>query len=223
MKRRTLVTTMALLGLTPMMLNTALAADIPEDLPVIRLEQPIPQAEGTLIKIWSYACAYCFRFERGVDPQLIPLVRKETALQFHSIHLSTKGPHGKVATEILAGLAAHDLRQGRMLDDENSAFKKAKMAWYEATHYEELTWKNDDEFVKVAASATGLSMDELKQLARTEDAVAKAKRWEAVAYNIAQIQGVPAYVVNGKYLIQTNKIQSVKHMLSIIERAAKLP
>ncbi len=222
MKRRTLLSTLALMGMSPVLAN-AQTADVPTDLPVIRLEQPIPQAEGTLIKIWSYACAFCFRFERGVDPELIPLVRKETALQFHTIHLSTKGQYGKVATPILAGLVAHDQRQGRCLDDEDSAFKKAKMAWYEATHYEEATWATEKDFVQVAADATGLSQDELQQLARTEDAQQKAKRWDAVAYRIAQIQGVPAYVVNGKYLIETAKIQSVKHMLSVIERASKLP
>ena len=44
--------------------------------------------------------------------------------------------------------------------------------------------------------------------------------WE-VAYEVAKIQGVPAYVVNGKYLILTKSITSTDGMLELIGELAK--
>ena len=41
-------------------------------------------------------------------------------------------------------------------------------------------------------------------------------------YDVAKIQGVPAYVVNGKYLIMTKSIRNVKGMVDLITELSKL-
>jgi thiol:disulfide interchange protein DsbA len=45
------------------------------------------------------------------------------------------------------------------------------------------------------------------------------ERWE-VSYPIAKIQGVPAYVVNGKYLLMTKNITSIDSMADTIKELA---
>lgn len=44
--------------------------------------------------------------------------------------------------------------------------------------------------------------------------------WKASAYDVAKIQGVPAYVVNGKYLIMTKSIKSVDSMADLVKELA---
>ncbi len=41
-----------------------------------------------------------------------------------------------------------------------------------------------------------------------------------MCYDVAKIQGVPAYVVNGKYLIYTKSIKSIDAMADLIRELA---
>ena len=45
------------------------------------------------------------------------------------------------------------------------------------------------------------------------------EKWKA-AYDVAKIQGVPAYVVNGKYLIYTKSIKSIDSMAELVRELA---
>ena len=45
------------------------------------------------------------------------------------------------------------------------------------------------------------------------------EKWKA-SYDVAKIQGVPAYVVNGKYLIYTKSIKSIDAMADLIRELA---
>ncbi len=46
------------------------------------------------------------------------------------------------------------------------------------------------------------------------------KKWDE-SYDVAKIQGVPAFVVNGKYLIMTKSISSLDGMAALIEELLK--
>ena len=46
------------------------------------------------------------------------------------------------------------------------------------------------------------------------------KTWDE-SYDVAKIQGVPAFVVNGKYLIMTKSITSLDGMAQLIEELLK--
>ena len=46
------------------------------------------------------------------------------------------------------------------------------------------------------------------------------KTWDE-SYDVAKIQGVPAFVVNGKYLIMTKSISSIDGMAQLIEELLK--
>lgn len=46
------------------------------------------------------------------------------------------------------------------------------------------------------------------------------KTW-GESYDVAKIQGVPAFVVNGKYLIMTKSISSIDGMAQLVEELLK--
>ena len=46
------------------------------------------------------------------------------------------------------------------------------------------------------------------------------KIWDE-SYDVAKIQGVPAFVVNGKYLIMTKSINSLDGMTQLVEELLK--
>lgn len=60
MKRRTLVAAAAALSFTAAL--PALAAE--KGTQYVVLDKPLPNAEGTLIKVFSYDCPFCYKVRR---------------------------------------------------------------------------------------------------------------------------------------------------------------
>ena len=181
------------------------------------LDNPLPDAQGTLIKIWSYDCPFCYKYDIGVDPKVLPRIEKETGLKFTPYHLETKGKYGRAATEFLAMCQLRDQAVGKTAEDKDSLYKKAKDAWYLAYHKKGERWAaGEAAFLKTAEDATSIADADFQSARRDAKVQALADSWK-VSYNVAKIQGVPAYVVNGKYLIMTKSIRNFDGMVSLVK------
>ncbi|WP_019209196.1 thiol:disulfide interchange protein DsbA/DsbL [Yersinia massiliensis] len=185
----------------------------------IILDKPIPDANGTLIKVFSYDCPFCYRYDKGVTPVVMQQV--SDIVKFEPFHLETKGKYGVVASELFAVLINKDQESGISILDDNSLFKKAKFAYYTAYHDKKERWDGgEDSFLKTGLDAVGMSKVDFEQAKLDPEVQARLKRWQEYAYDIAKIQGVPAFVVNGKYLILTKSIRSVDSMAELIKQLA---
>lgn len=169
------------------------------------LEKPIPNADKTLIKVFSYACPFCYKYDKAVTGPVSEKVKDIVA--FTPFHLETKGEYGKQASEVFAVLINKDKAAGISLFDANSQFKKAKFAYYAAYHDKKERWSDGKDPADFETA--------LKEPAVQET----LEKWKA-SYDVAKIQGVPAYVVNGKYLIYTKSIKSIDAMADLIRELA---
>lgn len=86
------------------------------------LEKPIPNADKTLIKVFSYACPFCYKYDKAVTGPVSDKVAD--LVTFTPFHLETKGEYGKQASEVFAVLIAKDKAAGISLFDAKSQFKK---------------------------------------------------------------------------------------------------
>lgn len=183
----------------------------------VKLAKPIPNAQGTLIKVFSYDCPFCYKYDKKVTPGLIAKLPKD--LTFRPFHLKTKGKYGVQGSELFAVLLLKDQKAGlsdRDLYGDKSLLKKAKMAYYTAYHDKKERWDaGPDAFLKTGLDATGMTKAELDKAKNDPKVKALIKEWEA-SYDVAKVQGVPGFVVNGKYLIMTKSITSVDGMLKLI-------
>ena len=89
MLRRTFIAS-AVLFATAAAAPAAFAFTEGKDADYITLEKPLPGGEGKLVKVWSYDCPFCFKFDVGVDPKMVPLAEKATGLKFDMVHIETK-------------------------------------------------------------------------------------------------------------------------------------
>lgn len=184
------------------------------------LEKPIPHADKTLIKVFSYDCPFCYKYDKAVTAQVMEKVADIVA--FTPFHLETKGTYGKQASEVFAVLIGKDNAAGLSLFDANSQFKKAKFAYYGAYHDKKERWsdgKDPDAFIKTGLDAAGMSRADFDAALNDPQVQETLERWKA-AYDVAKIQGVPAYVVNGHYLIYTKNIRSIDSMAELIRELA---
>jgi thiol:disulfide interchange protein DsbA len=182
----------------------------------VKLTNPIPNADKTLIKVFSYDCPFCYKYDKSVTPTVVKSL--EGVLTFKPFHLQTKGKYGKEASELFAALIVKDDGNNIKPTDEESLFKKTKMAYYSAYHDKKERW-DDGSFTDFGLKAAGISESEFEQLKNSEKAKDIISQWEA-SYEVAKIQGVPAFVVNGKYLIYTKTITSIDKMVALIKELA---
>ncbi|MDR1615306.1 MAG: thiol:disulfide interchange protein DsbA/DsbL [Campylobacteraceae bacterium] len=185
----------------------------------VKLANPIPNADKTLIKVFSYDCPFCYKYDKSVTPTVVKQL--EGVLTFKPFHLKTKGKYGKEASELFAALIVKDDSGNIKPTDEVSLFKKAKMAYYSAYHDQKNRWDGgENSFIAFGLKASGISEDEFENLKNTEKAKDIISQWDA-SYEVAKIQGVPAFVVNGKYLIYTKSITSIDKMVDLIKELAE--
>ena len=221
MLRRTFVNASAALALAATIAMPAFAATAGQDYQV--LEKPLPGGEGKIVKIWSYDCPFCFKYDAGVDPKVMPGAEQATGLHFEMMHLETKGKFGRAASEFLAYCQLEDQKAGvKSVEDAKSLYKKAKDAWYQAYHKKGERWAAGEEaFLKTALDATGITADAFAAARKSAEIQQLADSWKP-SYDVAKIQGVPAYVVNSKYLVMTKSIRSVKGFTELLTELSKL-
>jgi predicted DsbA family dithiol-disulfide isomerase len=185
----------------------------------VKLEKPIPNAQNTLIKVFSYDCPFCYKYDKQVTPKLVPKLSK--GVEFRPFHLKTKGKYGVQGSELFAVLLLKDKQSNVDLMSDKSLFKKAKMTYYNAYHDKKERWDaGPDAYLKTGLDAVGMSKAEFDKEKNSPKVKALLKEWDA-SYEVAKVQGVPGFVVNGKYLIYTKNIKSVDSMLQLINELLK--
>ncbi|OBV28671.1 thiol:disulfide interchange protein [Helicobacter sp. CLO-3] len=209
-----------------MLFSSALAqaqmqAQIAEGEDYITLQEPLPNAQNTLIEVYSYACPFCYKYSK-ILPQVIENLPQ--GMVFKPYHLEQKGSYGKSANLVFAALITIDENKGVDINDEKlSAFQKAKRAYFDEYHMKKNRWKNGaDEagFVQSGLKAAGVSDEEYRLALEQPRAKELLKEWGS-SYKIALVQGIPAFVVNGKYLIKTNAIKSIEDLSAKIKELAE--
>ena len=219
MQRRTLFS--AALAASAAFSFPALADDFKEGTDYVRLSKPLPSRKNNVIKIFSYDCPFCFRYDIGVDPKAVPMIEK-AGLTFEPRHLETKGKYGRTASEFFAMCILKDEKAGRSIEAKDSLFKKAKDAVYFAYHRKGERWtKGEGAFIDTLCGATGISAAAFDKARKTAAVQNLANSWKSV-YDVAKIQGIPAYVVNGKWLIMTKNIRSIDGFVALIQKLSKM-
>jgi len=196
--------------------NTSVHAAVQEGVDYVVLEKPIPNMGNTVMKVFSYDCPFCYRYDKSVTANVAKILAKD-GIKFTVWHLKNKGKYGQQGNELFAALITKDQKAGLGLFDDKASFKKAKFAYYKAYHDARERWdKGADAYMKTGLDAAGISSAEFQKLLQDPATKVRLKDWDG-AVDIAKIQGVPAFVVKGKYLLYTKNIQSIDGMAATIK------
>ena len=180
------------------------------------LQKSLSVPKNSVVKIFNYDCPHCYTFDRTVTPQLM---KKLEGTEFLPWHLKTKGGFGQTASSVFAALIVLDEKDDVGPLSDESKFKKAKFTIYKAIHDK----KNDfgggsdkQRFIKTALDAAGVSMSEYEAALASKKAQALLAQWDG-GYEVAVISGVPAFIVSGKYLLNTSSFGSLDEMVAAVK------
>ena len=212
MLRRTLIKGAALLAMASAM-GFAQAYTAGEH--YLELDAPYAAARGTVTKIWTIGCPFCYRYAQMIDPALADEIKKKAGLALEPLLLESPGEANRAASEFMTYVRRLDRKAGRGATDENSLYQKAEKAWFSGFHDRGERWETPEALLKVAYEATGVEPADFEAARKTTELqeATDANRW---TYEAATRYGVPAYVVNGRYLVLANKLKGYDDMVKMI-------
>lgn len=192
----------------------------------IILQNPITNLNNSVIEIFSYDCPFCYKFDKNIISKLMD----DLNCDFVPIHMPQKAKFGEIATDMFATFLIMDYENKIKFNDINSTFNKAKSGLFKAYHEEKKDFgsienKNDiEEFKKILLEFANISQDEFDKFKNSHDEIQDFLNLckDEQIYEIAKLRGIPAFVVNGKYLIELDTIESYENLLDIIKELLKI-
>ncbi|AKJ54259.1 thiol:disulfide interchange protein DsbA [Campylobacter lari] len=188
----------------------------------ITLKTPIPNAQNSLIEVFSYRCTHCYDHHKFNTISKVKEKLPQLTYKFYPV--SSMGDYGKQANEIFAFAAFKDEQNKVSQSDKNSLTHKASEAYFNAYFKKKQRWgngANPEAFYEVGLKAISASKEDLDNFLKTPEASEILKSYES-ANDISKNYGTPAFIVNGKYQITPQAITSPQVLIEITEELSKM-
>lgn len=198
---------------TPLVTQAASSTPTPTQKPASAATEKYPQGmyyevvnDGpatttpTITEFFSFYCGHCYNFSKNVAPELKKNLPK--GVKFDQAHVDFIGREmGEVMSRAYATAQQLDV------------IDKIEPAIFSAIHEkrQNFTGKNDIRQLFIANGVSGKDFDKAWNSFVVNSQVANMHR----ETENAKIQGVPALLVNGKYLVKTDHLKSYDEMLDV--------
>ena len=158
-------------------------------------------AEPSLTEVFSVYCGNCYRWEQDVVDN-VKLRMTEQNIQFKQKHIAFVADYGDKVSEAIA------------ITQNTELSETVKDALFSAVHEDKIgDWKSDDAFYETLSDA-GLSKKEFNERLKSPGVQQKLAKWELYEQTIPS---VPSFVVNGKYMINMNSLDSFDQFYALID------
>ena len=104
-------------------------------------------------------------------------------------------------------ILALDNTQKISINDSKSHFKRAVEAYFDANFKSRQRFKDAKSFVAYGLNAAGIAQNDFDNALKDKATQAILKQWNEAAQH-ARIQGVPSFIINGKYLILAQNLKN---------------
>ena len=180
------------------------AESLKEGTDFITLQKPIPVEKNTIIELFNVGCPYCASIN-NVLPNLFALLADEVV--FMPYHIITGASFSAQASEVLAVSLILDETHNLSPKNSNSHFKRAADSYFNAIFQQRKYFNNAESFIAHGLNAMRVSRAVFNSTLKDPRTQTLLNTWNASA-QYARIQGVPTFIINGKYLILAQGLKS---------------
>lgn len=179
----------------------------------------IKNAQNSVIEIFSYACIHCYTHHK--NGSLATIKQANPNASFALWQVEKMGQYGEQMMKIMAYGAAVDAKNNKDILDENSVTQKLIGSYFEATFKYKMNFKNANEFYSLASKifesfGQKASAEDIENYALSESGKAYIQRANE-GFEVAKITGTPAFIINGKYVLRNEKIESEADFLNSVK------
>lgn len=163
-----------------------------------------PFKQGEVLEVYSVYCKACFIYERVFKAIKAKLPK---GVNFREVHVTGGGRFLEVPAKILA-----------MVGDEK--YEKAKKIMFDAIHKKQIN-KSVTEFLDTVLPEIGISKEEYKEKVKDTGVIETVKKWEDEGDKLSKMMGIPAILVNNRYILVIRNIKTVGQMNKLIHYLLK--
>lgn len=181
--------------------------------------EQLPNSENSVIELFSYGCIHCYnQFRNGT---LKTISNSLPNLKYEEWQVREMGQFGEDFVKILAYAKMVDEKNGLNSSlDSKSSFHEIVGSYFVAYFQYRLSWRTQRDFYSIALNVLKVTQDDIEKYAKTRGKSYIDRVHSAI--NVAKKSGTPAFVVNGKYLVNIEAVKSVEDLTKIIAELSKL-
>lgn len=166
----------------------------------------MPYEENTVWEVYSVFCPYCMQFDKFYSH----IADSMPGVNFEQIYYDRYGQYGKQSASVLAVTKYLDQEKYDQLKDyyfKEAITKKGR----------DINGIGDENFIAVGLGKADLTQEEYNKAMQTPAVKDILDRWSKLsAAIVAQTGSIPAFVVNGKYLINMSQIKTNDDFMGLI-------
>ena len=184
----------------------------------------LPNAQGTVIELFSYMCIHCYNQYRANTVQTLSELLPDYKIEEWQVR--EMGKYGGLLAKILVYAASLDRVEGYAASSPKSYSHKIVGSYFEAHFKYRMRWASDEEFAKIALNiinekrAKKATLSDIEAFVKEDGKAALNRVHHAI--NVAKKSGTPAFVVNGKYLVNVEEVDDQEELLSIVKELTQM-
>ncbi len=176
--------------------------------------EQIPNAQNTIIEVFSYGCVHCANHFFGGT--LKSLAEMMDGFEVKMWQVEQMGQWGAQMAAILAYAEHLDSAAKTNILSKNSTTHRVLDAHFKAEFRAKKIAANEDDFYAIS----GLNASEIKAWASTSEGEAAIKRMRD-GFGVAKRAGTPGFVINGKWLINLANVRSMEDLVEAARWASE--
>ncbi len=175
--------------------------------------------KNSLIEIFSYKCIHCYNHHKFATLSKLKQKLPNLRYELYPISLADKN-YGTRLNELFVFARAKDAEQGKDSADEGSLVHKLADYFFTLYFVKRQEIGSLVELEQIATSVLSVSKDELKVFLESTEAKEILAEFEK-ANQIAASYGTPAFIVNAKYQIKPEAVDSLQNLQKIVEELSR--
>ena len=206
-----------ILFFTCLFFSFSFANGLKEGIDYITLKEPFLDSKNSLIEVFNVSCPHCANLAEHL-PLLFSVLDKE--VEFKPYHISSNHKIIKETSLILAVMMILDKESNQNIKSKDSYFNRVVGYYFKTLHKENYLWKSKKELLQKSLEVAKINSKKYEEILQKNTTKALIKEWEN-ASKYAKIQGIPALIVNGKYLILAKNVKDIEDYIYKIDTLLK--
>ena len=170
----------------------------------ILLDKPIANMDNTVLEIYNIGCPHCAYYNENFLPNLLEFLPEN--VEFLPYHIAAPIEIHQEMSKILVVALSKDKQNKTSTKSPNALYKKVLNHYFDAIHKEKRNWKNPQDFASKGLEIIGIDEVEYQKILETKEAKEMLQKWQSLI-EYANIQGVPSFIVNGKYMVSSQNLK----------------
>ena len=185
------------------------------------LNPNIPNSQNSVIEIFSYRCVHCYNHHKFGTMEKLRKAFSNLRFKLYPVSLMN-GDFAKEMNELFAFAQYKDEQNGKDISYLDSLSHKLADAYFISYFVnKQRSFSSEDIFYDIGLKAMGTDKTEILNFLKTTKAKEILNEFER-ANDIAKTYGTPSFIVNGKYQINPNIINSMQDLENIVKKLSEM-